>query len=478
MRNFDFYSPTYFVFGKDREAETGRYVKRFGGSRVLVVYGGQSAKRSGLLDRIMACLKEENLYAVELGGVKPNPRSGLVYEGIDLCRREKIDFILAVGGGSVIDTAKAIAIGVPYDGDFWDFFSGKVPEQALPVGTVLTIAASGSEGSPDSIITNEKTLEKNGAEADCLRPCFSVLDPALTESLPAYQTACGITDIMAHTFERYFTNTPDVEVTDRMLEGVLLAMLHEGRRVMEDPHNYEARANIMWAGMVCHNDIMGVGRQQDWNSHHLEHVLSAKYDCAHGAGLAVIMPAWMRYCAEHGGEKRLAQMAVRVFGCQMDFDDPKRTALEGIEAFRAFLRSIGMPLTFAEIGADPADIPELGGLNQIGDAQAGAEIYTYDPEKLNSASMPGVQEDIQSFERLTTTLEIDQQGYPSSFTEDGSVVTAAGEVMDFSVRIDISDINDVYDVQNPVGEIYKKGEKPAENSESSGNSESSESSEN
>ena len=279
-----------------------------------------------------------------------------------------------MGGGSVIDTAKAIAIGVPYDGDFWDFFSGKVPEQALPVGTVLTIAASGSEGSPDSIITNEKTLEKNGAEADCLRPCFSVLDPALTESLPAYQTACGITDIMAHTFERYFTNTPDVEVTDRMLEGVLLAMLHEGRRVMEDPHNYEARANIMWAGMVCHNDIMGVGRQQDWNSHHLEHVLSAKYDCAHGAGLAVIMPAWMRYCAEHGGEKRLAQMAVRVFGCQMDFDDPKRTALEGIEAFRAFLRSIGMPLTFAEIGADPADIPELVEMNHIGDGKTGGYI--------------------------------------------------------------------------------------------------------
>ena len=276
--------------------------------------------------------------------------------------------------GIDIDTAKAIAIGVPYDGDFWDFFSGKMPEQALPVGTVLTIAASGSEGSPDSIITNEKTLEKNGAEADCLRPCFSVLDPALTESLPAYQTACGITDIMAHTFERYFTNTPDVEVTDRMLEGVLLAMLHEGRRVMEDPHNYEARANIMWAGMVCHNDIMGVGRQQDWNSHHLEHVLSAKYDCAHGAGLAVIMPAWMRYCAEHGGEKRLAQMAVRVFGCQMDFDDPKRTALEGIEAFRAFLRSIGMPLTFAEIGADPADIPELVEMNHIGDGKTGGYI--------------------------------------------------------------------------------------------------------
>ena len=358
MRNFDFYSPTYFVFGKDREAETGRYVKRFGGSRVLVVYGGQSAKRSGLLDRIMACLKEENLYAVELGGVKPNPRSGLVYEGIDLCRREKIDFILAVGGGSVIDTAKAIAIGVPYDGDFWDFFSGKVPEQALPVGTVLTIAASGSEGSPDSIITNEKTLEKNGAEADCLRPCFSVLDPALTESLPAYQTACGITDIMAHTFERYFTNTPDVEVTDRMLEGVLLAMLHEGRRVMDDPHNYEARANIMWAGMVCHNDIMGVGRQQDWNSHHLEHVLSAKYDCAHGAGLAVVMPAWMEYVCGHD-VMRFARFAVNVFGCEMDFAHPERTVQAGIRRLRDFFRTLGMPATLEEVGGRAEDIPAM-----------------------------------------------------------------------------------------------------------------------
>ena len=294
MNDFDFYSPTYFVFGRGREAEAGTYVKKFGGSRVLVLYGGQSAKKSGLLDRVRASLNGAGLHTAELGGVKPNPRSGLVYEGIDLCRKEGIDFLLAVGGGSVIDTAKAIAIGVPYEGDFWDFFSGKVPEKALPVGTVLTIAASGSEGSPDSIITNEKTLDKNSAEADCLRPCFSILDPALTESLPPYQTACGVTDIMAHAFERYFTNTEDVEVTDRLLEGVLLTMLHEGPRVMADPHDYGARANIMWAGMVCHNDMMGVGRKQDWNSHHLEHVLSALYDCAHGAGLAVIMPAWMR----------------------------------------------------------------------------------------------------------------------------------------------------------------------------------------
>ena len=374
MNDFDFYSPTYFVFGRGREAEAGTYVKKFGGSRVLVLYGGQSAKKSGLLDRVRASLTGAGLHTVELGGVKPNPRSGLVYEGIDLCRKEGIDFLLAVGGGSVIDTAKAIAIGVPYEGDFWDFFSGKVPEKALPVGTVLTIAASGSEGSPDSIITNEKTLDKNSAEADCLRPCFSILDPALTESLPPYQTACGVTDIMAHAFERYFTNTEDVEVTDRLLEGVLLTMLHEGPRVMADPHDYGARANIMWAGMVCHNDMMGVGRKQDWNSHHLEHVLSALYDCAHGAGLAVIMPAWMRYCADHHDGLRMAQMAVRVFGCQMDFADPRRTALEGIAAFRAFLKSMGMPLTFAEIGADPADIPKLVEMNHVGGGVTGGYV--------------------------------------------------------------------------------------------------------
>ena len=374
MNDFDFYSPTYCVFGRDREAEAGTYVKKFGGSRVLVLYGGQSAKKSGLLDRVRASLTGAGLHTAELGGVKPNPRSGLVYEGIDLCRKEGIDFLLAVGGGSVIDTAKAIAIGVPYEGDFWDFFSGKVPEKALPVGTVLTIAASGSEGSPDSIITNEKTLDKNSAEADCLRPCFSILDPALTESLPPYQTACGVTDIMAHAFERYFTNTEDVEVTDRLLEGVLLTMLHEGPRVMADPHDYGARANIMWAGMVCHNDMMGVGRKQDWNSHHLEHVLSALYDCAHGAGLAVIMPAWMRYCADHHDGLRMAQMAVRVFGCQMDFADPRRTALEGIAAFRAFLKSMGMPLTFAEIGADPADIPKLVEMNHVGGGVTGGYV--------------------------------------------------------------------------------------------------------
>ncbi len=374
MNNFTFYAPTLFAFGDGEEKNTGALVRRFGGTRVLLVTGGGSVHRNGAYDAVAASLNEAGIPFTELSSVQANPRSGKVYEGIDLVRQTGADFLLAVGGGSVIDTAKAIAIGVPYEGDFWDFFSGKVPEKALPVGTVLTIAASGSEGSPDSIITNEKTLDKNSAEADCLRPCFSILDPALTESLPPYQTACGVTDIMAHAFERYFTNTEDVEVTDRLLEGVLLTMLHEGPRVMADPHDYGARANIMWAGMVCHNDMMGVGRKQDWNSHHLEHVLSALYDCAHGAGLAVIMPAWMRYCADHHDGLRMAQMAVRVFGCQMDFADPRRTALEGIAAFRAFLKSIGMPLTFAEIGADPADIPKLVEMNHVGGGVTGGYV--------------------------------------------------------------------------------------------------------
>ena len=376
MDRFVFYSPTLFAFGDGEEQNTGALVKRFGGSRVLLVYGGGSVKRNGAYDAVTASLQAEGIPYFELSGVQANPRSGKVYEGIEICRRENVDFLLAVGGGSVIDTAKAIGFGVPYDGDFWDFFTGKAKiERTLPVGTVLTISAAGSEGSDSCVITLEEGNLKWGCpKTDVIRPKFSVLNPRYTCSLPAYQTASGAADMIAHICERYFTNTPDVETTDRLLEGVLLAMLHEGRRVMEDPHNYEARANIMWAGMVCHNDVMGVGRKQDWNSHHLEHVLSALYDCAHGAGLAVIMPAWMRYCVEHGGEKRFAQMAVRVFGCQMDFDDPKRTAMEGVNAFRAFLKDIGMPLTFAEIGAKAEDIPKLVEMNHIGDGVTGGYI--------------------------------------------------------------------------------------------------------
>ena len=358
MKNFSFYSPTYFSFGKDAENNAGSLVKRFGGTKVLIHYGGGSAVRSGLLDRVKRSLDNENIPYVELGGVKPNPRSGLVYEGIELCKKENIDFILAVGGGSTIDSSKAIAVGAVYDGDFWDFYCGKPIEKALSVGTVLTIAAAGSEASSGSVITHENGMLKRGAGGDAMAPKFSIMNPALTQTLPAYQTACGITDILAHLYERYLTNTPEVEVTDRLIEALMLTMIHEGPRVIEDPDNYDARANIMWAGMMAHNNSCGVGRSQDWSSHQIEHELSALYDCAHGAGLAVTMPAVFRYVMEHD-VMRFAQVAVRVWGCQMDFAHPEVTAREGIERLRAFLISIGMPKNFAELGAKEEDIPKL-----------------------------------------------------------------------------------------------------------------------
>ena len=373
MENFNFYSPTEFVFGKGRENEAGTYVKKYGGNKVLIHYGGQSAKKSGLLDRVIASLDKEGVPYVELGGVQPNPRDTLVYKGIDLARTENIDFILAVGGGSVIDSAKAIAMGVPYEGDFWDFYSGKSAAKALPVGTVLTIAAAGSEGSGDSVITKEDGMLKRGASSPAIRPRFSVMNPELTMTLPPYQTACGATDIMAHVFERYFTNTKEVEITDRLCEAVLATMVRETPRVIADPANYEARANIMWAGTVAHTNVVGVGRDQDWNSHGIEHELSALYDCAHGAGLAVIMPAWMEFVYKHD-VMRFCQMAVRVFGCNMNYDDPESTAVAGIKAFRRFLHDIGMPINFTELGAKVEDIPVLVEKFGLGDGQTGGFV--------------------------------------------------------------------------------------------------------
>lgn len=370
MNNFTFYSPTYFVFGKDQENEAGTYVKRFGGKKVLIHYGGGSVVRSGLLERVKKSLEKEGLSFVELGGVKPNPRSGLVYEGIEICIKEKIDFILAVGGGSTIDSAKAIAAGAVYDGDFWDFYCGKPVTEALPIGTVLTIAAAGSEGSPDSVITKEEGMLKRGASGEALRPVFSILNPALTQTLPAHQTAAGATDIMAHLFERYFTNTQDVEVTDRVIEGLLLTMINETPKVIANPNDYQARANIMWAGMMAHNNCCGVGREQDWASHAIEHELSALYDCAHGAGLAVTFPAWMEYTMNHD-VMRFAQVAVRVWGCSMDFQHPENTAKAGIEAFRNFMRRIGMPQTLAEVGGKEEDIPYLAHTASYGNGNDG-----------------------------------------------------------------------------------------------------------
>ena len=358
MDNFTFYSPTYFEFGKDTESKAGELVSKFGGSKVLIHYGGGSVVRSGLLDRVKASLSASGISFVELGGVQPNPRSGLVYEGIDLCRKENVDFILAVGGGSTIDSSKAIAAGTLYDGDFWDLYDGTPITAALPVGTVLTIAAAGSEGSPNTVITKEEGMIKRGSGSDLLRPKFSILNPALTQTLPAYQTAAGATDIMAHLYERYLTNTKEVEVTDRLIEALLLTMKKETPRVIADPDNYDARANIMWAGMMAHNNSCGVGRSQDWTSHGIEHELSALYDCAHGAGLAVTMPANFRYVVDHD-VMRFAQVAVRVWGCEMDFADPKKTALEGIDKLQQFLISIGMPSTLEEVGGSEADIPKL-----------------------------------------------------------------------------------------------------------------------
>ena len=359
MENFRFYAPTYFCFGRDAEQNIGELVARFGGHKVLIHYGGGSVKRNGVYDRVVASLASANIPYLELDGVQPNPRSGLVYKGIELCRREGIDFILAVGGGSAIDSAKAIATGVPYEGDFWDYYAtGKPINEALPIGTVLTIAAAGSEGSPDSVITQENGMFKRGASGEALRPKFSILNPEATLTLGLYQTACGITDIMAHVCERYFTNTREVEITDRLCEAVLKTMIEESPKVMRNPGDYEARANIMWAGMVAHNNIVGVGRAQDWNSHRIEHELSAMYDVAHGAGLAVIMPAWMKHVTQHD-VTRFVQFAVRVWGCDMNFAHPELTAAEGVARFRAFLTSIGMPATFAELGAKAEDIPAL-----------------------------------------------------------------------------------------------------------------------
>ena len=359
MENFTFYSPTKFVFGKDMENQAGELVREFGGKKVLLHFGGKSAEKSGLLSRVRQSLKASGIDFVELGGVHPNPLDDLVYEGIELCKKNGVDFILAVGGGSVIDSSKAIALGVCYDGDFWDFYSDKAnPSKALPVGTVLTIAAAGSEGSGDSVITKKDGMVKRGTGGDCIRPRFSILNPALTQTLPAYQTACGATDIMAHVCERYFTNTKNVETTDRLCEAVLLSMVHETPKVIADPNDYEARANIMWAGMVAHNNIVGVGRDQDWNSHRIEHELSGLYDCAHGAGLAVIMPSWMEYVWRHD-VMRFAQWSERVWGVKMDYADPESTVREGIHRFRLFLHDIGMPINFDELGAKEEDIPTL-----------------------------------------------------------------------------------------------------------------------
>lgn len=360
MNNFTFYAPTFFAFGEGEEKQVGSLVRRFGGTKVLLVYGGGSIKRNGAYDAVAASLTAAGIPFAELFGIQANPRSGKVYEGIRLCRDFGADFLLAAGGGSVIDTAKAIGFGALYDGDFWDFFTGKVKiEKTLPVGVVLTIAAAGSEGSGNAVITQEQGNLKWGCpKTDLIRPKFTVLNPRLTCSLPAYQTASGAVDMFAHICERYFTNTQDVELTDRLCEALMKTILAAAPRAVAQPDDYSARADLMWAGMLAHNNSCGVGRDQDWASHQIEHELSALYDCAHGAGLAVVMPAWMEYVMDHD-VTRFARFGVEVFGCQMDYAHPERTARDGIVRLKAFFRALGMPTTLAELGIKAEDIPAL-----------------------------------------------------------------------------------------------------------------------
>ncbi|MDE6309619.1 MAG: iron-containing alcohol dehydrogenase [Muribaculaceae bacterium] len=358
MDDFKYCTPTQYVFGHGAEMQVGELARSNGWKKLAIVIGQGSVKRSGLLDRVYQSLDNAGVAHLLIEGVKPNPDDVLVREGIVICREQGVDALIAVGGGSAIDTAKAIAAGALYAGDFWDFYIGKaIVEKALPVGVILTIPAAGSEGSGNSVITNTATNQKISLRTDvALRPKFALLNPELTFTLPPYQTASGIADMMAHIMERYFSPTTDVEVTDRIAEGVLQAIIEEAPKVMANPTDYQSRANIMWAGTMAHNGICGCGRKEDWVSHFMEHEISALYGVTHGAGLAVVFPAWLTFMADHKVEK-VAQWARRVFHCT-DHDD-RTAALEGISALKAFFCRLGLPVTFAELGVVNPDIPAL-----------------------------------------------------------------------------------------------------------------------
>lgn len=360
MNNFTFYSPTEFVLGKGVENQVGELCARYGAKRVMIVYGGGSVVRSGLLERVKSALAAVNMESCELSGVQPNPIDTKVREGLALAKDFQPDFLLPVGGGSVIDTAKAIAVGYYYEGDFWDFYIGKAkPTKALPLGVVLTIPAAGSEGSGNTVITNTETKVKNGLRQPMLlRPKFALMNPELTKTLPAWQTASGISDMMAHILERYISNTPDVQIGDRLAEGMLLAIMEMAERVMKDPMDYEARANIMWSGTIAHNDTCSLGRQEDWFSHAMEHEISAEYDVTHGAGLAVIFPAFLQYASKHNPHK-VAQLAHRVLGIA-DSGNMEQDAMQGALALKAWLHDVlQMPVTFAQLGIPNPDLELL-----------------------------------------------------------------------------------------------------------------------
>ena len=354
MNDFNYYAPTKVVFGKGAEQKVGNLIKEQNCKKVLIHYGSGSARRSGLLDRIEAIFDKEGITYVELGGVVPNPRLSLVYEGIALCKKENVDFILAVGGGSVIDSAKAIGYGVANEGDVWDFFDFKrKPTACLPIGVVLTIAAAGSEMSGSCVITKEDGGMKRGCTTDYSRLKFAVLDPELTMTLPPYQTACGCTDILMHTMERYFNHGENMELTDGISEALMRTVIRNAKILVKEPENYDTRAEIVWAGTLAHNGLLNTGRVQDWASHRIALEMSGLYDIAHGASLSIVYPAWMEYVYSHD-KKRFMQFAVRVWDVDLAYGEEDEICLEGIRRMREFFKKLGMPLTFEDAGL-PAD---------------------------------------------------------------------------------------------------------------------------
>jgi len=355
MLNFEFYAPTKVVFGKNAENEVGKLIKAQGCKKVLVHFGGNSAKKSGLLDRIYNMLEQDGISYVGLGGVVPNPRLSTVHEGIELCKKEEVDFILAVGGGSVIDSSKAIGYGVANDGEVWDFYEKtRMPKACTPIGTVLTIAAAGSEMSNSSVITKEEGWLKRGCNSDFSRCKFAIMNPELTYSLPDYQTASGCTDILMHTLERYLTLAENTMLTDGIGEALMKTVIHSAKVLIKDPEDYNARAEVMWAGSLSHNGLTGCGTTGDWSSHQLEHELGGMFDVAHGAGLAAIWGSWARYVYKEKPE-RFVQLAVNVLGIANNFLDADKTALAGISAMEDFFHSISMPTTISELGVKLTD---------------------------------------------------------------------------------------------------------------------------
>ncbi|BFL38519.1 iron-containing alcohol dehydrogenase [Agathobaculum sp. NSJ-28] len=377
MLNFTIHTTTEVVFGRDIEKDIGPKLKEIGAHRVLVHFGGSSARSSGLLDRVEHSLFEAGLSFVELGGVEPNPKISMVRRGIELCQREGIDFILAVGGGSVLDSAKGIGMGVATGRDPWEFAAtGTAPDQTLPVGSVLTLSASGSETSNSCVLTNEELKEKRGITSQTNRPRISFLNPENTFTVSKFQTGCGIVDIMMHTLERYLTAGGETDITDRIAEGLLIATRDAGRRAIADPNDYEARATLMWAGSISHNNLTECGRLRLFPVHKLEHELSAFRDeIAHGAGLSVLFPAWALYVMEHD-VPRFAQLAHRVLGVEMDFSHPERTARDGILTLKRFFEEIGMPVHMAQLGIKPENYETLAD-NAI--RTAGGPVKSYVP---------------------------------------------------------------------------------------------------